>query len=64
MGDNLKIFKFRQDIQNTINTSGLPIMAMQTVLELVLNDVRNASDEVLKNEMMAEEKETKDGLST
>lgn len=62
MGDNLKIFKFRQDIQNTINTSGLPIMAMQTVLELVLNDVRNASDEVLKNEMMAEEKETKDGI--
>ena len=63
MGDNIKIFKFKQDLEAVINAYELPMMAKRVVLELVLRNVENVSNEILQAELeQLEEKESKDGV--
>lgn len=60
MGDNIKIFKFKQDLEAVINAYELPMMAKRVVLELVLRNVENVSNEILQAELeQLEEKESK-----
>ena len=60
MGDNIKIFKFKQDLETVINAYELPMMAKRVVLELVLRNVENVSNEILQAELeQLEEKESK-----
>lgn len=68
MGDNLKIFSFKTELETLINSYDLPIMAKRVIVELVLKNVENVSEEILQQEIEAEKKEEsegkEDGLST
>ena len=68
MGDNLKMFSFKTELEALINSYELPIMAKRVVLELVLKNVEDVSEEILQQETEAEKREEseekEDGLST
>lgn len=66
MGINYAISKFRTDLQDTVNSSGLPIEIVRMVLNDLLLEVNVLAQKQIEQERIEEETkgEKKDGLST
>lgn len=59
MGDNLKIRKLKLDIINTLNESFLPIEVRRLVLNEILTELNQLTEEVIRKEAEELEKENK-----
>lgn len=59
MGDNLKIHKLRNDLQDTLNASLLPIEVKRMIVTELLNEVTKITQEILQKEIEAEQTEGK-----
>ena len=59
MGDNLKIHKLRNDLQDTLNASLLPIEVKRMIVTELLNEVTKITQEILQKELEAEQTEGK-----
>ena len=66
MGINYAISKFRTDLQETVNSSGLPIEIVRMVLNDLLLEVNVLAQNQIEQERIEEETkgEKKDGLHT
>lgn len=64
MGINYAISKFREDLQNTVNNSGLPIEIVRMVLNDLLLEVNVLANNQIEQERIEEETkgEKNDGL--
>lgn len=55
MGDNLKIHKLRNDLQDTLNASLLPIEVKRMLVTELLNEVTRVMQIELSKELEAEQ---------
>lgn len=59
MGDNLKIYRLRNDLQDTLNASLLPIEVKRMIVAELLNEVTKITQGILQKEIEAEQNEGK-----